>query len=96
MPVALIAEFEVPAEDLDRFIDAARQELLAVRENEPGCLRFDVVLFEEGRGRGAFVEVFADRQAAVKHRELAHFKDFFDAIAGIDVRWTTRHGEALG
>ena len=23
-------------------------------------------------------------------------KDFFDAIAGIDVRWTTRHGEALG
>lgn len=64
MQVGLIAEFEVRAKELGRFIDAARQELLAVRENEPGCLRFDVIVFDEAEGRGAFVEVFADQDAA--------------------------------
>ena len=95
MQVGLIAEFEVPAKDFDRFVAAARQELLAARKNEPSCLRFDVIVFDEGEGRGAFVEVFADQDAAQKHRELAHFKEFFDEIEDIDVQWTTHRGKAI-
>jgi len=95
MQVGLIAEFEVPAKDFDKFIGAAREELLAVRKNEPGCLRFDIIIFDEGDGRGAFIEVFADQEAAAKHQELTHFKEFFDAIEDIDVKWTTHHGRAI-
>jgi len=36
MQVALIAEFEVAAKDRDKFPAAAKQELEAVRKNEPG------------------------------------------------------------
>lgn len=95
MQIGLIAEFEVPAKDFANFIAAARQELTSVRENEPGCLRFDVIVFDEERGHGAFVEVFADQAAAERHRELPHFKAFFDAIRGIDVKWTTQRGRAI-
>ena len=95
MQVGLIAEFEVPEKDLGSFVAAARQELRAVRKNEPGCLRFDVIVFDEGEGRGAFVEIFADQDAAQKHREHAHFKQFFDEIKGIDVQWTMHLGKAI-
>lgn len=95
MQVGLIAEFKVSAADLDRFLAAAKQELLAVRSKEPGCLRFDVFVLDERQGRGAFVEVFADDEAAKQHRELPHFKEFFAAIETINVEWSTRHGRLI-
>ena len=70
-------------------------ELLAVRSKEPGCLRFDVFVLDESQGRGAFVEVFADDEAAKKHRELPHFKESFAAIETINVEWSTRHGRLI-
>ena len=95
MQVALIAEFEVAERNLKRFLAAGKKELLAVREKEPGCLRFDIILFHEGQGRGAFVEVFADQAAADLHYKQTHFKDFFEAIEDLDVQWTLRYGAAV-
>jgi autoinducer 2-degrading protein len=95
MQVGLVAEFEVPTKDFAKFISAARQELISVRENETGCLRFDVIVFDEEKGHGAFVEVFADQAAAERHRELPHFKEFFDSIEDINVKWTTNRGRAI-
>jgi quinol monooxygenase YgiN len=95
MQVGLIAEFEVPAKEFDRFLAAARQELLAARENEPGCLRFDIIVFNEGEGRGAFIEVFAHQEAREKHRELAHFQEFFDSIEDIEVEWSSHEGRII-
>ncbi len=95
MQRGLVAEFEVPTKDLERFLGAARQELQAARANEPGCLRFDVLVFEEGEGRGAFIEVFADQEAFDKHGDHIHFKEFFSAIDDIDVKWTVNRGKAI-
>ena len=95
MQVGLVAEFKVRPEKLPTFLAAARDELTAVRENEPGCLRFDVIVFDEEEGSGAFVEVFADQDAADKHRETPHFSVFFDAIKDIEVEWTARGGETI-
>lgn len=94
--VALLAEFEVKAQDLDLFLAAAKRELDAVRANEPGCLWFDVVLFDDGNGRGVFVEVFKDQAAADAHRDTPHFTAFFDEISEMDVSWSARHGTVLG
>ena len=92
MQPALIAAFEVAEGDLERFLSAAKEEQAAVQKNEPGCLRFDIVLFDEAEGRGAFVEVFADEAAAARHPEQPHFKAFFAAIEDIEVRWTVQRG----
>ena len=93
--VALVAEFEVSAGDLDRFLSAAKSELEAVRASEPGCLRFDVVLFDEEPGNGVFIEVFEDQAASTAHRSTPHFEAFFRDISGIDVKWHIRRGTAL-
>jgi len=93
--VGLIAEFQVNLEDMDLFLEAARRELASVRSSEPGCLRFDVVLFDEQPGHGAFVEVFEDDAAAKTHRETEHFAAFFNDISEIEVTWSARRGHAL-
>ena len=95
MQIGLVAEFKVAIKDLSGFLAAARDELKAVRVNEPGCVRFDVIVFDEEEGTGVFVEVFADQDAAQQHRELPHFTAFFDAISEMDVQWTAHRGEAL-
>lgn len=92
---ALIADFELNPSDMEIFLTAAQQELQAARNNEPGCLRFDVLLFDEKEGTGAFVEVFADQAAFDKHGDYPHFKEFFDTIKDIEVSWTVRRGNAL-
>ena len=95
MQMGLVAEFEVPAKDFAKFIAAARQEVISVRENEPGCLRFDVIVFDEAKGHGAFVEIFADQAAVERHQSLPHFKEFFDSIRDIDVKWRTHRGRVV-
>ena len=92
---AVIAKFELNANDMDILVTAAQQELTAARENEPGCLRFDVLIFDEKEGTGAVVAVFADQAAFDEHREYPHVKDFFDAIKDIEVNWSVHRGNAL-
>ena len=92
---AVIAEFEINPRDMEILVTAAQQELSAVRDNEPECLRFDVLIFDEKKGTGAVVAVFADQAAFDGHREHSHVKDFFDAIKDIEVSWTVHRGDAL-
>jgi quinol monooxygenase YgiN len=95
MQIGLVAEFKVPASNMERFLNAAHEELRAVRETEPGCLRFDIIVFDERDGRGAFVEVFADQAAAELHRELPQFGKFFGDIVDLEVQWTAKRGWAM-
>ena len=93
--LALVAEFQVGAQGLELFMAAAKREMRAVRASEPGCLRFDVILFDEGTGKGAFVEVFPDQAAVDAHRETPHFSAFFEEIAELEVTWSVRRGTAV-
>ena len=93
--VALLAEFEVKEQDLDLFLAAAQREVSAVRANEPTCLTFEVILLNNEKGRGVFVEIFKDQASAEAHRATPHFIAFFDEIAGLDVRFTPRRSVVL-
>ena len=93
--VGLVAEFRVKPADVEQFLAAAMRELRAVRSDEPGCARFDVVVFDEAVGHGAFVEVFRDETAAETHRQTPHFKAFFEEISDLNVEWSTHRGRAL-
>ena len=94
--VALLAEFEVKPQNLDRLLTAARREMKAVRTNEPTCRTFEVVLLNAAEGRGVFVEIFENEAAALTHRGLPHFTAFHEEIAELDVRWSSRRGAILG
>jgi quinol monooxygenase YgiN len=93
--VALLAEFEVGVEHLDAFLAAARREAKAVRRDEPGCPLFEVMLLDGEEGRGVFVELFEDRDAAAAHRTTPHFVAFHAETAGLGVRWSSRRGVVL-
>ena len=93
--VTLLAEFEVKTQDLDLFIAAAKREMQAVGASAAGCLGFEVLLFDEETGKGAFVEVFKDQAAADAHRETPHFSEFFEEIEDIEVTWSVRRGTAV-
>ncbi len=94
--VTLLAEFEVKTQDLDLFIAAAKREMQAVGASAAGCLGFEVLLFDEETGKGAFVEVFKDQAAADAHRETPHFSAFcFEEIEDIEVPWSVRRGTAV-
>lgn len=92
---AMIAEFELRPDELEILVTAAKRELKEAREKEPGCLRFDVLLFDEKEGTGAFVATFADQLAYDRHMDYLHSKEYFNAIKDIDVSWKVRRGNAL-
>jgi quinol monooxygenase YgiN len=94
-PRGLIAQFQVAPADLEAFLAAAKREMVAVQADEPYCLRFDVIVFDDELGHGAFIEVFRDESAAERHRETPHFKAFFEEISGLAVNWSARRGYAL-
>jgi quinol monooxygenase YgiN len=48
-----------------------------VRANEPTCLTFEVILLNNEKGRGVFVEIFKDQASAEAHRATPHFIAFF-------------------
>lgn len=91
----MVAEFQVGAQGLELFMAAAKREMRAVRASEPDCIGFDVILFDEGTGKGAFVEVFTDQAAVDAHRETPHFAAFFEEIADLEVTWSVRGGTAV-
>jgi quinol monooxygenase YgiN len=93
--VALLAEFDVPPENLDAFLAAARREREAVRRDEPTCPVFEVMLLDGEVGRGVFIEFFADRTAALTHRGTAHFARFHTETRPLGVRWSSRRGALL-
>jgi quinol monooxygenase YgiN len=50
---------------------------------EPGIARFDVIQQQDDPARFILVEVYRDSQAAVAHKETAHYAAWRDTVAGM-------------
>lgn len=68
--IAIIADFTTHPDSFDAFLERMKVHAAASRE-EPGCLRFDIVIPRKGENRVMLYELYAD-------------KDAFDAHAGTD------------
>ena len=81
----LMVDFEVRADDLDRFVELisenARQSVTA----EPGCLQFDVVRSRTTPNRITLYEVYTDLAAFELHKKMPHVAAFFAAAKGMIV-----------
>jgi quinol monooxygenase YgiN len=93
--VGLIVDFEVSAADAAAFHAALAEERAAVAALEPGCVLFDVLLFDEAGRTGAIVEVFESADARESHRRAAHVAQAKAVFANLDVRLSKREGRAL-
>jgi quinol monooxygenase YgiN len=82
LPYGVTVEFTLRPGTLDAFLRLVQANAAASVADEPGCLRFDVLLPEDGNGPDVFLyEIYADRAAFDHHVTTAHFLAFDDATA---------------
>jgi len=67
-------------EHLEDFLAATRANAAASRQ-EPGVLRFDVVVDRADPTHVVLVEVYADEDAPAAHKWTAHYDAWRDAVA---------------
>jgi quinol monooxygenase YgiN len=87
----LMAEVHVKPEMRDRFLAIIRENATHTEQDEPGCLRFDVVQDTEDENRFVYYEVYTEQAALAAHRETPHFKKYFEESAQLFDRETVRH-----
>ena len=93
----IVAEFEVRADAIDAFLEAAIADASASVANEPGCRQFDVTRSNEHPNRVLLYEVYDSAAAFDAHLGMPHLKTFRDRIEPLvvsrEVRRLTRvHG----
>jgi autoinducer 2-degrading protein len=77
----LLVEVHVKPEAIDRFLEVIKEDAIHSEQNEPGCLRFDVLRDTEDPYRFFYYEVYRDAAARAAHRETPHFKKYAEASA---------------
>jgi (4S)-4-hydroxy-5-phosphonooxypentane-2,3-dione isomerase len=83
--LALLVAIKIKPGYRDQFVNALMDDAKGSVNNEPGCLRFDVLQDSENPDRIYLYEVYKDEKALEAHRAAPHFttwretvKDWFD------------------
>ena len=87
----MIVECNVKAEKRAEFIGVITHDAVHSENDEPGCLRFDVLNDLEDPNKFYFYEVYKDEAARLAHRETPHFKEFFAALPALANGNLVRH-----
>ena len=77
---ALIVSVRVKPERRDEFLRAIEEDGRGSREDEPGCLRFDVLQDQADPDHYYFYEVYRDDAALAAHRQAPHYRVWAKAI----------------
>lgn len=73
MSFVVLPSFEVPQDNLEAFLAAARDDAESSLASEPGCQQFDVCVDRSASPvRVTFYEVYRDRAAFERHMQTAH------------------------
>ena len=76
--VILHVTIQVKPEHVSDFLEIARYDAEHSEQDEPGCLRFDVIQDRNDSNRFYFYEVYRDQAALEAHRETPHFKRYVE------------------
>ena len=77
----IIAPIQVKEGFIDQFIEEIILDARGSVNDEPGCLRFDVIQDAEDPNRIWLYEVYVDEDAFQAHTETPHFARWRDATA---------------
>ena len=81
-PFGVTVEFTLRPGTLDAFLYLVQANAASSVADEPGCLRFDVLLPAGGSGPDVFLyEIYTDRAAFDHHVTTSHFLTFDEATA---------------
>ena len=81
----IIAPIEIKAGSKERFIKEIIDDARGSVNDEPGCLRFDVIQDAAEPNRIWLYEVYKDEAAFQAHTQAPHYKKFSDATADLRV-----------
>ena len=81
--LALIVEVDVVSGQRPAFLARTREHATACLREEPGCLRFDVLVPEDQAEAIVLYEVYADRAALEAHRATDRIVRYFDDVNGM-------------
>jgi quinol monooxygenase YgiN len=89
--VVLIVDVQVKPEMRDKFIELLKYDAEHSENDEPGCLRFDLLEDTEKPNHFFFYEVYKDEASMAAHRETPHFKHYFSQINDLIERPNVRN-----
>ena len=72
----LLVEVSVKPERLADFLDLIKYDAEHSENDEPGCVRFDVLRDNDNPTRFFYYEVYKDEAARLAHRETPHFAKY--------------------
>ena len=83
--IALIVTIQIQPEHREAFMESMLDDARGSNNDEPGCLRFDVLQDNEDPNKIHLYEVYRDQTALDAHRQAPHYtkwretvKDWFD------------------
>ena len=77
---AIWVSVRVKPERRDDFLRAIEEDARGSREDEPGCLRFDVLQNGDDPDQYYFYEVYRDEAALEAHRAAPHYQVWAAAV----------------
>lgn len=76
--LALVVELKIAAGRLDDFVARATRHGETCRAEEPGCLRFDLLVPRDGGGRVLLYELYSDQAAVDAHLSTGHMARYLE------------------
>jgi quinol monooxygenase YgiN len=76
----LLVTIQIKPEYRDHFIEEMLGDARGSVEDEPGCLRFDVIQDESDTNKIYLYEVYRDEAAFQSHTQAPHFIKWRDAV----------------
>jgi (4S)-4-hydroxy-5-phosphonooxypentane-2,3-dione isomerase len=76
----LFVRSQLKPEYREQFMKIAKEDARGSNHDEPGCLRFDVLVDEKDANLIYFYEVYKDQAAFQAHQQTPHFFHYRDNI----------------
>ena len=83
--LAMWVKVRIKPDQRQRFLDAIKVDALGSEQDEPGCLRFNVLQDAHDENAYYFFEVYRDQAALEAHRATPHYavwRSVADALDG--------------
>ena len=78
--LVLFVKLQLKPEYRERFMASALEDARGANEDEPGCLRFDVIVDQKEGNCIYFYEVYVDEAAFQEHLKAPHFIQWRDTV----------------